>query len=201
LGFQSIRAPEITITTKEIREANWYFSKKVIQNASVNRITLTRGVKFFDSDFDRWMTAGITGNTQGFQINGLPILRVGGSTPRRTMMLLHFFSRTTTDDLLGILGTVALAGASAGLGNDFAGAIGLFNQQFLGKVPGLIGGDGFSIGPFDQIGRVPAKAYILHGCIPVRYKVAGDFDAASPGVSIAELDLDYEMLEEISLAS
>ena len=46
---------------------------------------------------------------------------------------------------------------------------------------------------------VPARAWYLSGCIPVRYKAASDFDATSSEVSIMELDVDCEDIMEISV--
>ena len=39
------------------------------------------------------------------------------------------------------------------------------------------------------IGGTPIIGWVLHNCIPVRAKVAGDFNALSADVSIAELDV------------
>jgi hypothetical protein len=72
-------------------------------------------------------------------------------------------------------------------------------NPFSGKVrtrPARVG-----VGPFEFIERVPAKAWFLHECVPTRFKSGGDFDARSGEISIAELDLIPEMIEEISLAS
>jgi len=60
-------------------------------------------------------------------------------------------------------------------------------------------GTALNFGPFEFALRIPAKAYLLKGCIPARWKSGNDFDATDGSVSIAELDFTCEMVEEISL--
>lgn len=48
---------------------------------------------------------------------------------------------------------------------------------------------------------IPAKAWMLFGCMPVRYKVAGDFDATSGEVSMMELELSVDRAEEFGIAA
>ena len=127
----------------------------------------------------------------------LPVIQVGGPTYRRTMLLIHYFARTPFSGLAGRIAGGALdvglamaAGAVAG-GNSVAGLLQVGMQQALFEV---------AIGPFDFAARVPARAWILKGCIPKRYKAGSDFDASSAEVSVAELDMDVETFEEISLS-
>jgi hypothetical protein len=58
-----------------------------------------------------------------------------------------------------------------------------------------------NFGPFEFAIRVPARAYLLKGCIPTKWRSGNNFDAMDGSVSIAELDFSCEMVEEISLAS
>lgn len=51
------------------------------------------------------------------------------------------------------------------------------------------------------IQRIPARAWYCVGCIPTRYKAGGDFDATSSEVSIMELELQPEAIEEITVAT
>lgn len=160
LGFASISAPEISLDEHPIREANWYFDRKVVQRGNINAFTARRGVSFYDSDFYRWTMAGLTGNTS---------FSIGGATYRRDFVLIHFFARNPIVD--------PTSGVSAP----------------------LIGGS-LSFGPFEFAVRVPAKAYMLRGCVPGRWRSGNDFDALDGSVSIAELDFHCEMVEEVSLA-
>jgi phage tail-like protein len=51
----------------------------------------------------------------------------------------------------------------------------------------------------DLLGYVPAKAWLLKGCIPIRYKSGSDFDALGGEISIAELTLRPTLINEFSL--
>lgn len=195
-GFASITAPGLTFETYDVSEANSYFRKKVIKKADVEPITLTRGVTFFDSDFWRWSIAGLTGDPAGFQIRSLfNTLSIGGPTPRRNLILIQFFARNPLSASVG----GALAAANAGIITANLPPLG---AAIVGGVAAL-GAVGFnaSFGPFEFTPRLPAKAWILHDCIPIRYKAGSDFDARSGEVSIAELEFQPEMIEELSLAS
>ena len=173
-GFSSVTAPEITIQTKEVREGNWPFPTKIPQTADVSNITLQKGVTFFNSDFWRWTVATLTGNTEW---EGLASFRVGGKSFRRDLLLVNFFNHNP------------ISGATAAASEILSG---------VGLDPTALPTQIF---PFDIALRVPARAYLLKQCFPVRYKVGGDFDARSSEISIAELELAYEYFEEISLSS
>lgn len=97
---------------------------------------------------------------------------IGGASYRRSFVLIHFFAR---NPLLALAGNVAEAN---------------------GTTPT---GVALNFGPFEFALRVPAKAYLLKNCIPLRWRSGNDFDAADGSVSIAELDFNCEMVEEISL--
>ncbi len=192
-GFATITAPEITVELQDIKEANWPFKRHSIKSSDVSPITLTRGVTFANSDFWRWIIASVMGDTEWqLKIPAIPPSRIGGPTPRRQLILIHFFSRNP-------FGTLANAAAAVinGVFDTGAAAAGALNP---GTVPSALsaalGQFGFDIAP-----RIPARAHVLHGCLPTRYKVGSDFDARSGEISIAELDIKPELVEEISLTS
>lgn len=191
-GFATVTAPGMSFETVDVSEANWLFRKKVIKKADIDPITLTKGVTFYDSDFWRWAIAAITGDPAGFQIRSLfNTLSIGGPTPRRNLILIQFFARNP----LSVSAGGALAAVNAGLvtaGLGVRGAITLAAAT-------AVGASGF--GPFEFTPRLPAKAWILHDCIPTRFKTGSDFDARSGEVSIAEIEFQPEMIEELSLAS
>lgn len=56
-----------------------------------------------------------------------------------------------------------------------------------------------SIGPFEFAGRLAARAWLLHNCIPTDYQAANDFDATSPAISMMKLIVQPEFIEEFSL--
>jgi len=47
---------------------------------------------------------------------------------------------------------------------------------------------------------LPAKFWLLSGCVPTRYKAGSDFDAKTGEVSISELDIAMRLFKEISLS-
>jgi hypothetical protein len=163
-------------------------------------MVLTRGATFYDSDFWRWMMAGLTGDVTGIRFAlPLPGINVGGYTPRRMLMLVQFFTRSPVN-----IGEVGGALVEAGLlmtGAAFSGGSmvnNLLEAAVVGTASALI--SAAAPGAFEFAARIPARAWLLHQCMPARYKVGGDFDAMSSAVSIMELELAVEMVEEISLA-
>jgi len=86
-------------------------------------------------------------------------------------------------------GTAAAFGVLPGIGIWVAASVG------AGALLSL-----FAPGAFEFAARIPAKAWLLHQVMPARYKVGTDFNAQSSALSIAELELQIEMVEEISLA-
>ena len=198
-GFSTITAPEVTMETKDITEGNWIWKTKVLKkHAEVGNITLTRGVTFHDMDFYSWIINALAGDNLVTSVNaaaaGLVNNLFGRTTyfqPRRSLLLLHFFAHNP-------FGT--LAGAAVGAfteGVDTAG-----RRERAAEVAS----QGFpSLGPLDRIANVsrlvPARAFMLHGCLPVRYKSGSDFDASSGAVSIMELELAVEQMEQIILSA
>lgn len=57
---------------------------------------------------------------------------------------------------------------------------------------------GADAGEYGMI-RALGKGFILHNCLPTRYKAGTDLDATSSEVSIAELDIQPEYVTEFSL--
>jgi len=207
-GFQSISSPEIVAETTDIIEGNWIFTRKVLKRASVSNITLTRGVFWYDADFWRWLMTGLVGDTSGANVvPGLGfapippgILEIGGPTYRRNMLLIQYFSKATFPGPPG-LGALQQAGILSLLGGLAASKSGLdVSPGSLLTTAGAITLAGSGVGPFEMAARIPARAWILIDVIPVRYKAGGDFDANSSAVSVVEIEVALERVEEISLA-
>lgn len=198
-GFSSITAPEVQLELMDITEGNWIFKKKVIKSGDASNIILERGVTWYDSDFWRWMLATMTGDLTNSMFNlGFIKLKGGGVSPRRTLLLVQFLPRQPTA-LPGIASTILQAGLQAA-GTSLAGGS-LAEVGVATATTGLVAGLGSLIGPFDFIARVPAKAWLLHGALPVRYKAGGDFNASTAAISIQQLELSIEMVEEIALTA
>lgn len=49
--------------------------------------------------------------------------------------------------------------------------------------------------------RIPGRAWFCGGCIPIRYKAGGDFDANSGDVSIMELDVQPDYIHELTTST
>lgn len=221
LGFSAITSPEMTTDVFEVNEANWYFSKKVLKKAAASNMTLTRASSWMDGDFYAWMMAGLTGYTGGQggpdqipsgagfaaaqQVAPLSSsLQIGGPTPRRDLLLIHFLSRSPIPapghEIAAAAGLLAVQGiAAANGGLSVAG--GLAAAGGLALAGAAAAGFGASFGPVEFAPRLPAKAWMLYGCVPTRYKAGSDFDATSSAVSLMELEVAVEYWDEISLGS
>jgi hypothetical protein len=205
-GFNSFTAPEISGETENIQEGNWMFQRKVLKNATISPMTMTRGVTFYEADFWYWMKAGLYGDTEQFE-SFVPGVNIGGPTYRRNLMLIHFFSRSFVNPPDGGWGNDPTAQAIIG---DLSRA-GLLNDGLTFSDPtagATLAGLSFALsqglnalmgGGFEFAQRVPARAFILYGCIPKRYKTGSDFDASSGDISIAELEIECEMFEQVGL--
>lgn len=64
----------------------------------------------------------------------------------------------------------------------------------LGHRPPFIDATGTGYG----LVRMMGKGYILHNCLPTRYKAGGDLDATDGEVSIAEFEVQPEFITEFS---
>lgn len=219
LGFSAITAPEITIEIQDVTEANWFFRRKVVKGADASPMTLMRASKWYDGDFYKWVMAALMGDTGG-RGRSLGAFAIGGATPRRDLLLVHFLSRSplapgqdaaaaATAGILALQGTVtAMSSATAGATN--LGVSGL-SASALGAAAAIGGsiaasaraseGQGKPLGPFEIAPRIPAKAWMLYGCVPSRYKAAGDFDASDSSISIQELEIAVESWDELNLGT
>ena len=69
-----------------------------------------------------------------------------------------------------------------------------------GPISGIAGEILNSVIPLnDLVSRVPARSWMLSGCIPTHYKASTDFDPLSSDISIMELTLQPQTIEEFSL--
>lgn len=173
LAFSAITAPEITVELKDIQPGNWEYKRRVVKTADAAPITLSRGVRFYDSDFYNWITRAITGDDPS----------------RRTLFLMHFLGLRSG-------GTAQIvAGAALGAVSGIAGGGG------VGGVGALTGAAGGAIvGSFID-DRIPGRCWTLHDCVPTRYKAGSDFDATSGAVSVAELEVQPEYVQEVTVST
>lgn len=187
-GFSQASAPELTLEIEDIREGNSPFRRKIVKSGDVGNVTLSRGVQFFDSDFWRLAKAALEGKPN-FTL---------AQTYRRDFVLVQYFARFPVD-------MTAISTTFRAQGGFAAGAL-----AALAALTPIAGGSidtaavvaAAASTPFvpGNAIRVPARAWVLGGCVPTRYRASGDFDASSSDVSIAELELAVETLNEVSLA-
>lgn len=84
-----------------------------------------------------------------------------------------------------------------GVGAQGTGILGAGGGGFLGGAGGSILNAVLPLN--DLISRVPARAWMLSGCVPTHYKAASDFDPLAADISIMELTLQPQSIEEFSL--
>lgn len=171
LGFSAMTAPEINVEHKVIQPGNWQYKYRFVKNAEPGSITLSRGVSFHDSDMYNWITASILGKA--------PV--------RRSLFMLHFLGLRSENRV----GQIAAGAAIGAIGGLASGGIG-------GAVTGAAGGA--IVGGFIK-NRIPGRAWVLHDCLPLRYKAGSDFDATSGAISIQELEVQPEHVVEVTIAT
>lgn len=194
MGFATCSAPEMSVELMTVTEGNWPFPRKVVKKANVNTLSMSRGSRFYDSDFWRWMIYSVTGESPGWY-GAL----FGGNTPRRDLLLIQYFPHVKNDPAGGLLGTMLTGGAALLTEGGGAGALMAAGKGAAAGLPAVI--SKFCPGPFEFALRIPAKSWIIHGAVPTRYKAASDFDAKSADISLLELDLEYESFEEFAVGA
>lgn len=61
LGFSACTVPRWTTTVKAVKEGNFPFPRNVLQGAQVSPLTLSRGARWYDSDFYNWLMRALKG--------------------------------------------------------------------------------------------------------------------------------------------
>ena len=200
-SFSSVSMPELQIEMQDVVEGNSLFTKRVIKHAEISALTLSRGATAADSDFYRWFITALYGRPGFFSKSRV---QIGGVSPRRDLLLVHFFRHSP----LPAVATQAVTGGLI-LGATGAGAVldGIQGVPAAAVGASIAGGVVAAAGAFAPVVltnlavRLPARAWVLKGCIPTRYKPGSDFDAMSADVSIMELELAVEGLTEVSLSA
>lgn len=206
-GFSRITSPEISAEIETFKDGTFLYNRSIVKGGTVSPIIFERAASMFDCDFYDWIMFTLHGNkdfedggTLGKISNALSgVLGGAPASPRRNLLIVQFTNinlAATGDGLaaqaLRIAGTAAasaVAAAAFGAGGGIALA-----AAVAGGAGSVIG-----LGPFAFAMRIPARAWLLHNCLPTRYKSGSDFDAASAQVSLQELEVMPEHIEEFSL--
>jgi hypothetical protein len=202
-GFSGITSPEIVATVESFKDGTFLYNRNVVKGGEVGAVTFTRGASMFDSDFYEWIIFALHGDKEYLGDGGALGKTVSGflsggarKTPRRSLLIVHFTGINLKEALSSnntLLKVAAVAGAAV--------VGGLVAQSLTGAgiAGGVAAGAALGLGPFHFATRIPARAWMLHNCIPVRYRPGNDFDAASGQISIQELEVQPEFVEEFSL--
>lgn len=163
-SFSSVTIPATTLETEEFKEGNWEFKRRVVTGASLDTVTLQRGVTLLDSDFWCWAMAAVHGEIS------------------RKALIIQLLHRTQEPALPP--GRAADRQRSSVLtGNLQVKGSDLIQVQLKPQIP------------------VVAKEWIIHECIPIRVKPSSDLDASSNEVSLAELEVQGNWMEQTNLAT
>lgn len=201
-GFSKISAPVISTEVETFKDGTFLYNRTVVKGGSVGPVIFERAASMFDADFYDWIMFTLYGNKdfeEGGTLGKIGSALFGGgrTTPRRSLLIVQFTNINIggASSLLKIAGTAAIGALTAGLaGSSLAGA-----AIAAGAAGAVAGASIVGIGPFEFATRIPARAWLLHDCLPIRYKAASDFDASSAAISLQELEVQPEHIEEFSL--
>lgn len=200
-GFSAITGPKINVEVETIKDGTYMYPRHVVKGASISPITFRRAATLYDSDFYNWVMRAIYGADPSDSNNT--------SSVKRDILIVQF-ARINMSALVGdasdnALGSALGAGALAALvmaaeGSSalhIGGAAGVFGAG--GALSATIGDFNVGIGPFAFASWLPARAWLLHRCLPTSYVAATDFDATSADVSLMDLEVHPEYVEEFSM--
>lgn len=207
-GFSGISAPRIHVELETFNDGTYIYPRHVVKRATVSEITFTRAASLYDSDFYDWIYHAIYGTTAAKDVDSSRftnfLANINGGV-RRNLLVIHF----ARINLSGVDDTRAgAAAAGAALGAIVGAATGGLGGAVIGTAIGGAAGAITSaaggsvlvpIGPFTHAAWLPARAWLLHDCLPTSYSAGSDFDANSGSISLMNLTVSPEWVEEYSL--
>lgn len=196
-GFSAISAPKINVELETFNDGTYNYPRHVVKRATVGEMTFTRAASLYDSDFYDWIYFAINGVTPT-QAAGVNLFQAANMTPRRDLLLFQFARVNLAASSNQSVNAILLAEVSAAIllagGSITAGlAVG---ATAAGTA---LAGSPIPAGPFTFASWLPARAWVLRGCLPVSYTSASDFNASSGQVSLMSLSVAPEYCEEYSL--
>lgn len=190
-GFSSITAPSIQTEVESFRDGTYLYPRTVVKGATVGAVTFHRAATIFDSDFYDWITLAIYGqrpDTEGILGSAVgAFLENHAGEVRRNICVIQMTNINSTKGTAAVFTAIAAAALASG-------SLGVAATVGVAGLGGVVG-----IGPFEFAARLPARAWILHQCLPMSYKSASDFDASTPSISLMELTIQPEFIEELNL--
>lgn len=205
-GFSRISAPQISAELESFKDGTFVYNRHVVKGGAVGPVTFERAASMFDADFYDWIITTIHGN-KDFEDGGTlgkvaNILTQGGRvSPRRSLLVVQFANINignldiSDDPLMATAAAVDTAVLATITGAAFGATAGVGAALGAGALLGV------GIGPFKFATRIPARAWLLRDCLPTRYKAASDFDASVGAISLQELEVQPESIEEFSLGA
>ena len=205
-GFSGISAPRIQVEVETFKDGTYIYPRNVVKSASVGEVTFTRAATLYDSDFYDWIYHAIYGTTVAKDDGGFVSKIAGLSGKVRRDIVLFQFARVNlassqAERTVATAAFGALVGAISASGSDIGttgtgAAVGVaagIGAAALGST-----GVGIPVGPFTYAAWLPARAWLLHSCIPISYTAGSDFDATNASVSLMNLSVAVEWIEEFS---
>ena len=168
-SFSRISIPSTNIETEEFKEGVWPFRRRAIVGASLDTVLMERGVTMLDSSFWTWAMAAITGDASRKML----IIEL----MHRAKPNLPILSSIRNGNILGSSSGGRSLGVTANTAPNVQATV--LTATISPELP------------------VVAKRWVLHECIPVRVKPASDLDATNAEVSIAELEVHANWMEQI----
>lgn len=105
---------------------------------------------------------------------------IGQQSPRKTLLLMHLTNLSVS--------------ALTSEGRTTAGSQPRRGDPLTWDVPSV----GIPVG-WGEMKLAAGRMWLLSGCVPARYKPGSDFDANNSDVSIQELSIDIESMQQINL--
>lgn len=216
-GFSRISAPEIGVEIDQFKDGTFLYNRGVVKGGTVSPVLFERAASMFDADFYTWIIHTLHGNkefenggTLGNAIGAIGSALFGSSVPnpRRNLLIVQFNSynlAAAAKDINNPLVAATVTGGVAAVGAMAAASIGAGGLSAAGGLAAAAGGSilgattPVGVGPFQFATRIPARSWLLHNCLPVRYRAGNDFDASSGNISLMELEVQPEYIEEFSL--
>jgi hypothetical protein len=204
-GFSGITAPRIQIEMDTFKDGTYIYPRNVVKSASVNEITFTRAASLYDSDFYDWIYQAIYGTTAAKDIDPSrftsTLAKVNGGV-RRNILIFQFarVNLAAGDSTAGRVAAGAAIGAVVGAAaGGLSGAVAGAGVGVGAGIAGGLSGGAIPVGPFTYAAWLPARAWLLHECVPVSYSSGSDFDANSGAISLMNLTIAPEYIEEYSM--